>query len=439
MEHIRPTANEVTRAEPHGKKTTSPRGRKAFGLRVAIGVGALVLVAAACSSSKSPNSSSTSTGQGSTAGSTSGLKGAPVKIGYIEDAVSLGSGTSEPYTIPAFRAWVDWTNAHGGINGHPVQLFADRESNNPGIALTDVQQLVGKGIVALVEDDTNDGNAWISYIEKQNIPVFSATSPSLNVAGSSIDFSTNTSILVTPQYTVESAAKVGAPKMAAFYCAEIPTCAESVPALKGAGKVAGVTVEFSSAILGSAPNYISQCLAARSSGAQSLWVADASTILLRVAQSCAQQGYTPHQIASGEVLQQNFAGAPGMDGMIAADGFMPFFETSFPGVATMTQAFNQYDPSLPKLPEYGDLSTQQWTVGLLIDEAAKAGGVGSTNPLTGAALLNGIYTLHSTNLGGMTPTLTFVKGQPTVNKCWFWVAIQNNKYTMPYGTTPTCT
>jgi hypothetical protein len=104
----------------------------------------------------------------------------------------------------------------------------------------------------------------------------------------------------------------------------------------------------------------------------------------------------------------------------------------------MTQAFNQYDPSLLKLPEYGDLSTQQWTVGLLIGEAAKAGNVGSSSPMTGSALLDGIYTLHSTNLGGMTPTLTFTRGQGTANKCWFWVAIQNGKWGLPYGTTPTC-
>jgi branched-chain amino acid transport system substrate-binding protein len=395
--------------------------------------GALALVGAACSSSKSSGGGST----GAT-NAANGPKGTPFKIGYIEDAVSLGSGTSEPYTIPAFRAWVDWTNAHGGINGHPIQLIADREPNNPGVALSDVQSMVGKGIVALVEDDTNDGNAWISYIEKQNIPVFSATSPSLTVAGSHNAFSTNTSILFTPAYTVQAAAKVGAPKVAALYCAEIPTCAESVPALKGAGKAIGVTVEFSSAILGSAPNYISQCLAAKNSGAQSLWVADASTILLRVAASCAQQGYTPHEISSGETLQQNFAGAPGMEGLIAQDGYMPFFETSFPGVATMTQAFQQYDPSLLKLPEYGDLSTQQWATGLLIAEAAKAGGVGAGSPLTGPAMLNAMYTLHSTNLGGMTPTLTFTPGAAHVNKCWFWVGIQNGKYTMPYGTTPVC-
>jgi branched-chain amino acid transport system substrate-binding protein len=130
---------------------------------------------------------------------------------------------------------VDWTNAQRGINGHPIQLIADREPNNPGVALSDVKKRVHQGIVALVEDDTNDGNAWISYIDKTGIPVLSATSPSLTVVGSKLDFSTNTSLLFTPQYTVQAAAKVGAPKMAAFYCGEIPTGAESVPALHAAG------------------------------------------------------------------------------------------------------------------------------------------------------------------------------------------------------------
>jgi branched-chain amino acid transport system substrate-binding protein len=438
MDHIGPTADEVTRAEPEGKKRTSVRVWRALGLRVAVGLSALLLVAAACSSSKSTNSSSSSNSQGSTAGSSSGLKGAPVKIGYIEDAVSLGSGTSEPYTIPALNAWVQWTNAHGGINSHPVQLLSMRESNNPGLALTDVQKLVSRGIVALVSDDTEDENAWASFIEKAGVPVFEGTSGSATLAENPIEFSTNTSLLLNPQASVAAAAKIGGKKVAVLYCAEIPECAESVPAYAGAGKAVGVTVGFSTSILGSAPNYIAQCLTAKQRGASSMLVADASTIILRVAASCAQQGYTPHQIASGENIQQNMAEAPGMDGLIAYDGFAPFFDTSFPGVQTMLAAFNQYDPTLPKLPEFGDLSTQQWTTGLLIAEAARAGGVGSTNPITPAALLNGLYTLHSTNLGGMVPTMTFVRGQANVNKCWFWVEIQNGKYTLPDGLTPSC-
>jgi branched-chain amino acid transport system substrate-binding protein len=413
------------------------RARRGLGVSMAA-VAALVLVASACGSSKSSsNTSATSTaGSAPAAGSTS--KGAPFKIGYIEEAVSLGSGSSEPYTIPAFQAWVDYANAHGGINGHQVNLIAMREPSNPGIALTDVQKMVHQGIVALVEDDVSDADAWVSYIAKAGVPVFSATSPSLTLAENPIDFSTNTSLLLTPLYTAMGAVKIGAPRMAAFYCAEIPTCKQSVPALSAEAKTVGASVAFSASILGSAPNFISQCLTAKQAGAQSLWVADASTILLRVAASCAQQGYTPHEITSTEDLQQNFAGAPGMDGLIAADGYAPFFDTSFPGVATMRAAFQQYDPSLLKLPEYGDLSTQQWTTGLLIAAAAQAGGVGSTNPLTPAAMLNSLYTLHSTDLGGMTPTMTFTKGQSQQNKCWFWVEIQNNKYTLPDGLTPTC-
>jgi branched-chain amino acid transport system substrate-binding protein len=409
------------------------RARRGLGVRMAAVIATLVLVAGACGSSKSSSSTSGTTGAAGSA-----PKGTPFKIGYIEEAVSLGSGSSEPYTIPAFQAWVDYANAHGGIDGHSVDLIAMREPSNPGIALTDVQKMVHDGIVALVEDDVSDADAWVSYIAKAGVPVFSATSPSLTLTENPIDFSTNTSLLYTPLYVAEAAVKVGAPKMAAFYCAEIPTCKQSVPALASEAKTVGASVAFSSAILGSAPNYISQCLTAKQDGAQSVWVADASTILLRVASSCAQQGYTPHEITSGEDLQQNFAGAPGMDGLIASDGFAPFFDTSSPGVATMRSAFQQYDPSLLKLPEYGDLSTQQWTTGLLIAAGAQAGGVGSTNPLTPAAMLNGLYTLQSTNLGGMIPTITFAKGQAQVNKCWFWVEIQNNKYTLPDGLTPVC-
>src|SRR3974377_472116 len=88
------------------------RRSRTFGVRLALGLGVLGLIAAACSSSSKPSGSQAPTGSQAP----SGPNGTPFKIGYIEDAVSLGSGTSEPYTIPAFRAWVAWNNAHAGAN-----------------------------------------------------------------------------------------------------------------------------------------------------------------------------------------------------------------------------------------------------------------------------------------------------------------------------------
>ena len=364
--------------------------------------------------------------------------GQPFKIGYIEEAVSLGAGSNNPYTIPPFQAWAKWQNANGGINGHPIQVLVQREPSNPGIALTDVKNMVSQGIVALVSDDTSDETAWASYVTKAGIPTFEATSGSINLATSPVLFSTQISLLSTPAAIVAAAKKAGSNSMAVFYCAEIPECAQAVPALAGAGKTIGVNVPFSTSILGSAPNYTAQCVTAKSHNATSLEIADASQIITRVAANCAQQGYTPHEITDGLNIQRSFAGAPGMNGLISFEPTMPFFQTSFPGIKTMTDAFNKYDPGLTKMDGYGDLATNQWTTGLLIAAGAKAGGVGTTHPITPAALLQGFYTLHTTTLGGMVPPETFTPGKAQQNKCWFWAAVKNNKFTMPYGRTIAC-
>ena len=368
----------------------------------------------------------------------SAASGKPVKIGYIEEAVSLGAGSNNPYTIPAFQAWAKYQNANGGLNGHPIEVVVQREPSNPGIALTDVQNMIKQGIVALVSDDTSDESSWASLVTKDGIPTFEATSGSVDLATSPVNFSTQVSLFYTTNAIVAAAKKSGSTEMAVFYCAEIPQCAQAVPALAGSGKKIGVTVPFSTSILGSAPNYTAQCETAKGHNATSLEIADASQIIVRVAADCAQQGYTPHEVTDGLNIQRSFAGAPGMNNLISFESTMPFFDTSFPGIKTMTAAFNKYDPGLTKMAGYGDLATNQWTTGLLIAAGAKAGGVGSTHPLTAAALLAGMYDLHSTNLGGMIPTETFTAGKAQENKCWFWAATKNNKFVMPYGTQVAC-
>ena len=317
-------------------------------------------------------------------------------------------------------------------------MVVQREPDNPGIALTDVQNLVHQGIVALVSDDTQDEASWVSYVTKAGIPTYEGTSGTINLGTSPVGFGTQLALIVQPGAIVAAAAKAGSKEMAVFYCGEIPECAQAVPSLAGAGKAIGVNVAFSTSILGSAPNYTAQCLTGKAHNATSLEVADASQIIIRVAASCAQQGYTPHEVTEGLNIERAFAGAPGMDGLISIEPTMPFFDTSFPGIKIMTAAFNKYDPGLTKMSGYGDLTTNQWTTGLLIAAGAKAGGVGSTNPITPAALLQGMYTLHSTTLGGMVPKMTFVKGKAQVNNCWFWASLKNNKFTMPYGTTIAC-
>jgi branched-chain amino acid transport system substrate-binding protein len=443
------------------------KGRRTTVLLASV-VSAVVLVAGACSSSKStssppattaPAGSSATTASSGSAGTTSGSVGAtsgagtatgawynepakqatgtPFKIGYIYEPGQLLAAPT--LTVDALRSWVDWQNAHNGINGHPIDLIVKQDPGNPGLALAAVQSLVGSDhIVALVDGDPNDV-AWNSYIQKQPVALFIGGYYSSPTMANSVDqFSTAVNSDYLFDEIMIAAQKVGSKKMAVLYCAEVPACKYTVAPLQSAGQQFGIPVAFTAAVLASAPNYTAQCLAAKQHGATSIFIADGPAVTISVAASCAQQGYTPHQVSDEAAYSQEMAGKPGWDGFLGTQDNIPFNVTSTPGSLVMHNAFNQYEPSVLKSSQYSVGEGILWTTGLLIAAGAEAGGVGTTNPMTGTALQDGVYALHSTNLGGMTPTLTFTRGVPDQNHCWFWIGIQNGQWNLPFGLSTTC-
>ncbi len=360
--------------------------------------------------------------------------GTPIKIGYLAQS---GVGPTAADEVPAFAAWVKWINAHGGINGHPAQLISEQEPGNVAIAETDAQKLVGDGIVALIDADANDV-AWAPIVEKAGIPVYLTQSSDSAFAGSTDAFSPFMPLVASPAAQLLAAKKIGATNMALLYCTEFSQCKQAVPFYTALGKTYGVTVLFNTAISQSAPNYVAPCLASKQAGANSLLAASTADVAQRVVADCAKQGYTPHLVSSAGAFQQSFAGSKGTNGMIASETTVPFFDTSVPAIGTMTAALNKYDPSLTKNPAYNDQAVWQWVEGTIIAEAAKAGGVGTTNPITAAALLNGMYTLHTTTADGLTPTLTFTRGKAEADYCFYLAGIKNGKFDMPYGLKTTC-
>jgi branched-chain amino acid transport system substrate-binding protein len=255
---------------------------------------------------------------------------------------------------------------------------------------------------------------------------------------SSDNFSTATSEFYFDFELVESALKLNEKKMGFMYCAEQPVCAQEVAPLKTTAKALGADVVFTTSVLASAPNYTAQCLAAKQAGVNAMYLADAPAPVLAIASNCIQQGYSPAQISDDGAFSQSFAKAPGFDGMIATEDNIPFFVTSTPASQTMHNAWQQYEPQIMKSPNLDEEAVIAWSAGMLIAEGAKAGGVGAANPLSGSALDAGMYTLHQTNVGGLTPTLTFTRNQPHESQCWFWVRVQNGAFTTPYGLTPSC-
>jgi branched-chain amino acid transport system substrate-binding protein len=406
-------------------------------------VAAVALLISACSSSSSKGSSSTSAGGGSAASSSGSSAAAPTgaafKVGLICQCTS-GLLGGQPDPIAVIHAWESFTNANGGINGHPVDVVTQSEPGNPGVALNDVKDLVGQGIIALIDYDTANDAAFTSYAESTNIPIFAGPFGSPAMTLSKNAFSTGVSENYLADEIILAVKKAGASKLAILYCAEEAVCAYEVDPLKAAAaKYGGVDVVFSASVLQAAPNYTAQCLEAKQKGADAMFIADGAGPTLAVAASCAQQGYTPHQVSDDGAYGQKFAGAPGMDGLIATEDNWPFFDQSIAPAKAMHTALDKYAPGITTNALFGETVVVEWTLGLLITAAAEAGKVGSTNPMTPAALFDGVYAASGTTLGGMTPPLTFKKGQSNENMCWFWVGITNaGKFGMPYGTAPAC-
>ena len=217
--------------------------------------------------------------------------GTPFKIGVMCVCAQLGQPAE--LTTNTLDAWASWQNAHGGINGHSVQLIVKQDPGNPGVALNEVKDLVSQHVVAIIDSDSEDDAAWFAYIKKQPVAVFPTGFNSLEMAASTDTFQTSVSQFYLFAEIMTAAQKVGGHKMAVLYCAENPACKQTVAPLQAAGKQFNIPVVFNAPVLTSAPNYTAQCLAAKAAGADVMFIADGPAPTLAVASSCAQQGYRP--------------------------------------------------------------------------------------------------------------------------------------------------
>src|SRR5580704_9357567 len=66
---------------------------------------------------------------------------APIAIGYICSCTSP-QASSVVTNRSAYEAYVDYTNAHGGIDGHKIKLYLADDSTNPATSSADVHTFV---------------------------------------------------------------------------------------------------------------------------------------------------------------------------------------------------------------------------------------------------------------------------------------------------------
>jgi branched-chain amino acid transport system substrate-binding protein len=97
----------------------------------------LAVVLAACSSS---SSSSDATAGSTKAGSSAAPTGAPYVFGT--DSTDSSQSLSLAGAADGFQAWADYTNAHGGILGHPVKIIRCNDQGTPDGNTACARQLI---------------------------------------------------------------------------------------------------------------------------------------------------------------------------------------------------------------------------------------------------------------------------------------------------------
>ena len=98
---------------------------------------------------------------------------APIKVGAIFDLTGATADAGKPYS-EGIVAYVEWRNASGGINGHPIELFSADYASKVEVAEQLYARFVQSGVVAIIGWDQIDTEALQLKIPVDKIPFMSA-------------------------------------------------------------------------------------------------------------------------------------------------------------------------------------------------------------------------------------------------------------------------
>jgi branched-chain amino acid transport system substrate-binding protein len=398
----------------------------------------LPVVAGACSSNGSTTNGTSSSGRSSVqsapSSSASAPTGTPIKIGFAVAQTGVLQATFAP-AVPVAQAWAKWVNSNGGIKGHRVAIDVADTQSTPTAGQAAVKQLVQQdGVSALMIADNTTEGAVASYLVSQNIAVVGENGFDPSVWGVKPNFFTTVTV---PPYTttaeVVAAKAVGADKVGAMACAEIPACATVGQVLEPTTKSLGLSYTGLVTTSASAANYTAQCVSLMQKGSKDLILAVPPQEVVRIAENCIQQNFTGYFGESSVAFDPVSLGK--VNGVkVAGDlSAFPWWASAQP-VQEFRNAMTKYAPSADYQT---DSATGVWTALELFRKAVSAQ---ATGDITRASVLSDYYQVKDETLGGLLPQpVTFTKGKPApvVKATWLFTFTggdTNPKIIHPTGT-----
>jgi branched-chain amino acid transport system substrate-binding protein len=136
------------------------------------GLAAITVTVTACSSSSKSTTSSAPAGGGSSGSSSSSAStgGGTIKLGVITDSTGAAASGFQT-TESGIKAYVDYINGQGGVNGQKLSYVMADSTSTPAGALIAAQKLVQTDKVFAVISVSSDFYGAEAYLLKAGVPV----------------------------------------------------------------------------------------------------------------------------------------------------------------------------------------------------------------------------------------------------------------------------
>jgi branched-chain amino acid transport system substrate-binding protein len=407
--------------------------------RIFVGFSAAALCAtlglSACGSSSSTAAPPPTSATGGSSTGAAAPTGAPIKIGTIGVFSGFSSATDLP-AADAMQAWADYTNANGGINGHPVQVIVKDDAGVPAKSLAAAKDLIqNEHVIAIVgQNESGLEDVWAPYAAQMKVPVIGGPANGASWLSNPNMFPAAGTFVNSSTAGAYTAVLAGTKNYSVIYCAEVPACGEISAIGKTVSTKVGLTWAGAESVSASAANYTAQCLSLKSKKADSVFLGSSIDVAVRFLASCKTQGFTPTAIDDARNWTAAQLQNPVWNGAwIVSEG--PLWFGDDPATQTFQAAMKKYEPNAVGNSN-GPLG---WAAGVVFGDAAKAGIATGATP-TSADVLKGLYTLGPDfTAGGLMVPTTYTPGKPATQKiCGWYAKVVNGAMTTPKGAAMVC-
>lgn len=370
--------------------------------------------------------------------------GSPVLVVAIVDVTGVGAG-SGPFIPDVINAWADWTNANGGLGGHPVEVDIQDTAGDPAKSQTIIADAVAKSPVLFLLDDPFTEASMSEALGKTGVPVMGlGYDPSIwggHIEAFKLDCTPDASnglacalpnafplsatfgaVVDAPAFVAQA---LGAKKTVFAVCAEATSCSAAGPVWATTVATLGMEDIGLALISSAAADYTAECLSWIDAGVDFINMGVDGFAAEKIMTNCDEQGYTgTYSVSQGSVAGSLLKGTHNVVGAI--NGF-PWWVDDAP-VAEYRSVMDAagVDPEGYENPT----ATGIWAA---LQMFAKANATLTDAP-TAAETLANMYTIKDETLGGLVSPTTWTEGETAPPRnCWWNYSLTDGKIENPLG------